>query len=501
MKGSEIVDGRVEITDVLIIGAGLSGIGAARHVQRAFPRRHCVVLEAREAIGGTWDLFRYPGVRSDTDMFTFGYRFRPWRGDRAIAGGQAIREYIRETAAEAGIDRRIRFGHRVVRAEWLSAQQHWLVTAERVGTCETVEFVAKFLFCCAGYFRYDHGYMPDFPGRERFSGPVVHPQHWPQDLDVGGKRIVIIGSGATAMTLGPALVDSGARVSILQRSPSYVLPAPARERVMGVLRRLLPAYAAHAAVRAKNIGMSTATYQLSRRYPDTARAWIRGRQQRRLPAGYDIDSHFTPRYSPWDQRLCLTPDGELFRAISAGALDMVTDRVDTFTETGVRLASGTQLNADIIVTATGLNLLVFGGIELAVDGEPVRLPNRLAYKSMMVSGVPNFAYVMGYVHTSWTLKADLVCQYVVRLLRHLETHGYTSATPVADPSLGRDRSVPSFTPGYFLRGSARFPSQGDRKPWRLPLNYLLDLPLLRYGPIDDGALRFAAAATEASAAI
>lgn len=489
-EGAVSMNNRLEHTDVLIVGAGLSGVGAAYHVQRAFPQREYLVLEARDAMGGTWDLFRYPGVRSDSDMFTLGYRFRPWREDRAIADGESILDYIRETAVAAGIDQRIRFGHRVVRADWSSEQQRWTVTVERVAVGDTVTVTAKFLFCCSGYYRYDRGYTPELPGREDFSGPIVHPQHWPEDLEVAGKRVVVIGSGATAVTLAPALAERGARVSILQRSPSYVLPAPAHDRLATVLRGLVPRRSAHAVVRAKNIAVNTATYAVSRRYPDLMRAWIRRRQQHALPAGYDLDSHFTPRYDPWDQRLCLTPDGELFRALSARTVEMVTDRIDVITETGVRSASGVELPADIIVTATGLDLQVFGGIRLSVDGETVRVPKQLAYKAMMLSNVPNFAYIIGYVHTSWTLKADLVCRYVIRLLRHLDAHGHTSVTPVADPALGRAPYVPDFTPGYFLRGGARFPAQGARKPWRLTLNYLRDIRLFRYSQIDDGALQF-----------
>lgn len=481
---------RFESADVLIIGAGLSGIGAAYHVQRAFPNREYVILEAREAMGGTWDLFRFPGVRSDSDMFTLGYPFRSWRGERSIADGESILGYLRETAVEAGIDRRIRFGHRVVRADWSSSQQQWAVTAECTATGETVTLTAKFLFCCSGYFRYDRGYTPKLPGLEEFPGPVVHPQHWPQDLDVAGKQVVVIGSGATAITLGPALAEMGAQVSILQRSPSYVLSAPGRDRVATGLRRLIPHRAAHTVVRAKNIAVSTANYVVSRRYPDVMRTRIRRRQQRLLSPGYDLDTHFTPRYAPWDQRLCLTPDGELFRAIRSGAVTMVTDQIAAVSRTGVRLGSGAELPTDIIVTATGLDLLVFGGIRLSLDGEPVQVPEQRAYKAMMLSGVPNFAYIIGYVHTSWTLKAELVCRYVIRLLRYLDAHGYTSATPVADPSIGRAPYVPNFTPGYFRRGGARFPSQGDSKPWRLRLNYLLDLPAFRFSRIDDGTLRF-----------
>ncbi|WP_280262499.1 flavin-containing monooxygenase [Nocardia wallacei] len=481
----------LEHVDVLIVGAGLSGIGAAHHLQRAFPRRTYTILEARDAIGGTWDLFRYPGIRSDSDMFTLGYRFRPWLGDKAIADGGSILTYVRETAAEGGIDRHIRFGHRVRRADWSSAEQRWTVTAQRADTGETVTLTANFLFCCSGYYRYDQGYTPQFRGTDRFGGTIVHPQHWPEDLEVDGKRVVIIGSGATAVTLGPALTQLGAQVRMLQRSPSYVLSLPARDDFADRMRKLLPAKAAYALTRAKNVAYSTAIYQLSQRYPERMRAWIRGLQQRWLPEGYDIDTHFTPSYDPWDQRLCLVPNGDLFRAIRKGRLEMVTDRIDTFTETGLRLASGTELDADIVVTATGLDLLIFGGVEMTVDGAAVDLPKAMAYKAMMLSDVPNFAYIIGYTNASWTLKADLVCEYVVRLLRYLDSHGYASATPVRDPSVGTAPFMAGFTPGYVLRAAGRLPAAGDRRPWRLHMNYLRDIPAFRYGRIADGTLTFA----------
>ncbi|MVU80741.1 NAD(P)-binding protein [Nocardia sp. ET3-3] len=479
-----------EHVDVLIVGAGLSGIGAACRLRRAYPSRKCVILEARESIGGTWDLFRYPGVRSDSDMHTLGYRFRPWAGKQAVADGDSILTYLRETAAEAGIDRDIRFGHRVVGADWSSGEQRWTVTVERGGTGEPATLTADFLFCCSGYYRYDRGYIPALPGRERFTGPVIHPQQWPQDLAVAGKRVVIIGSGATAVTLGPALAKLGARVCILQRSPSYILPEPTRDGLVELLRRVLPVRLGNAVIRAKKITAEMVIYQLSQRNPGRMRAWIRRRQMRCLPVGYDIDTHFAPRYDPWDQRMCRVPDGDLFQAISDGSLEMVTDRVDEVTEAGLRLASGQELAADIIVTATGLELLMLGGIELAVDGEPVQVRKRLAYKTMMLSGVPNFAYIIGYVNASWTLKSELVCEYVVRVLRHLDKHDYISVTPISHRALGRAPFIPDFTPGYMMRGGAQFPSQGDSKTWRSKLNYLSDMRALRLGRIDNGALQF-----------
>ncbi|MGV9410657.1 flavin-containing monooxygenase [Nocardia sp. NPDC003693] len=476
-----------EHVDVLIVGAGLSGVGAAHHLQEAFPGRTYAILEMRDALGGTWDLFRYPGIRSDSDMFTLGYRFRPWLGDKAIADGGSILNYVRDTASEAGIDAHIRYRHRVVRAEWSSAHNRWTVTADHDGTPVTI--TAGFLFSCSGYYRYDRGYTPEFPGTERFPGPIVHPQHWPEDLEVEGKRVVIIGSGATAVTLGPALTARGAHVSLLQRSPSYIISMPARDAFADRVRRVLPARAAYTLARAKNVVFSTIMYQVSQRYPKRMRAWIHGLQERWLPAGYDIDTHFNPAYDPWDQRLCLVPNGDLFRAIRHGKLDMVTDRIDTFTETGLDLASGNRLDADVIITATGLNLVVFGGVDLVVDGRTVDLPEAMAYKAMMLSDVPNFAFIIGYTNASWTLKADLVCEHVVRLLRHMDANGYATATPVRDPSVGTAPFM-DFEPGYVLRALDRLPKQGDRAPWKLTMNYLRDVPKLRYGRVTDPALRF-----------
>ncbi|MEV6558941.1 NAD(P)/FAD-dependent oxidoreductase [Nocardia sp. NPDC051756] len=490
-----------EHIDVLIVGAGLSGIGAAYQLQRAFPRRTYAILEGRAALGGTWDLFRYPGIRSDSDMYTLGYRFKPWLGEKSIADGDTILDYVRETAAENGIDRHIRFQHRVLRAEWSSADNRWTVTAERTDTGETVTLTAGFLFSCSGYYRYDEPYVPEFAGADRFTGPVVHPQFWPADLDYANKKVVVIGSGATAVTLGPALTEQGARVTMLQRSPSYIVSRPARDKIAMKVRRYLSPRAAYAVVRAKNVAFTTTMYELSQRYPAWMRERIRGLQQRWLPPGYDIDTHFTPRYDPWDQRLCLTPNNDFFRAIRKDRLDIVTDRIETFTETGLRLASGATLDADIIVTATGLNLLAFGGMDLVVDGKPVKLSQRMAYKAMMLSDVPNFAYIIGYTNASWTLKADLVSEYVVRLLRHMDRRGYVRCTPVGDPSVGAESLFADFNPGYVLRSASEFPIQGDRAPWRLRMNYLRDLVTLRHGSVTDAAISFERAGRGAPVAV
>ena len=489
-----------EHVDVLIIGAGLSGIGAAHHIQAKFPGRSYLILEARDAIGGTWDLFRYPGIRSDSDMHTLGYRFRPWTQQKAIADGPAILGYVRATAAEAGIDRHIRFGHRVTGASWSSAEALWAVDAvTRDGA--PARFTCSFLYCCTGYYRYDRGYSPAFAGAERFGGQIVHPQHWPEDLDYAGKRVVVIGSGATAVTLVPALAGQAGHVTMLQRSPTYILSVPARDPIANGLRKLLGDRASYPLARWKNVLLAAAVYRLSRRRPKLVRKLIRAGVRRQLPAGYDIGTHFTPRYQPWDQRLCLVPDGDLFKAISAGHASVVTGQIETFTETGIALTSGEHLDADIIVTATGLNLLLFGGMTLSVDGRPVVAPQALAYKGMMLSGVPNFAFTVGYTNASWTLKADLVSEYVCRLLAHMDARGARQCMPVNDdPAIAR-RPLLDMTSGYIQRSLDQLPKNGSRPPWRLGMNYAHDLITLRYGRIDDGAMRFSSPApTTASAA-
>ncbi len=478
----------IEHVDVLIVGAGLSGIGAAAQLTREHPGRSYLVLESRAANGGTWDLFRYPGIRSDSDMFTLGYRFKPWRGEQALADGPAILDYVRETAEEYGVDRRTRYGHRVTRAAWDSDDALWTVEAETDDGPR--RFTTRFLWSCSGYYDYDEGYAPEFAGRDRFEGRIVHPQHWPEDLDYQGKQVVVIGSGATAVTLVPALVESGAgRVTMLQRSPTYVLSMPGRDPLAARLRRILPERASYAAIRWKNVLISVAVYQLSQRRPRLMRGLIRKATTKQLPVDYDVDTHFKPRYDPWDQRLCLVPDGNLFRVLRQGTAEIVTDTVDTFTETGVRLASGRVLDADILITATGLNLRLFGGVEVTVDGRTPNPPDLMAYKALMLTGLPNFAYTIGYTNASWTLKADLVAEYVCRLLAFMDEHGHRSAVPVPDPEV-KEQPFLDFTPGYVLRSLEDLPKQGDREPWRLRQNYLLDVPKIRRGAIDDGALRF-----------
>ncbi|MFI5585364.1 flavin-containing monooxygenase [Amycolatopsis sp. NPDC051758] len=474
--------------DVLIVGAGLSGVGAAHHLRSAFPRKTYTILEARDAIGGTWDLFRYPGVRSDSDMQTLGYRFRPWTSEKAIADGPSILQYVRDTAAEAGIDRHIRFGHRVVRAEWSTADALWTVEATHDG--EPVRFTAKFLYLCSGYYDYAGGHTPEFPGIAEFGGTVVHPQHWPADLDYTGKKVVVIGSGATAVTLVPAMTDRAEHVTMLQRSPTYILSLPSEDALANRLRGLLGARLAYPIARWKNVAVSTLIYQLSRRRPGVVKAMIRKAAMKQLPPGYAVDTHFKPRYQPWDQRLCLVPDGDLFRSIKHGDASIVTDRIASFTKDGIRLESGDELAADVVVTATGLRLLAFGGIDLVVDGDPVKLPETMAYKGMMLSGVPNFAFTIGYTNASWTLKADLVGEYVVRLLRHLDRQGYDQCVPVNDDPAVTEQPLLDFDAGYVLRAIDEFPKAGSRAPWTLGMSYAHDVVKLRHGRIDDGALRF-----------
>ena len=476
--------------DVLIVGAGLSGIGAACHLKASSPGKTIAILEARDAMGGTWDLFRYPGIRSDSDMYTLGYCFRPWEDAKSIADGPSILRYIRETARDHGIDSKIRFGHRVVRTEWSSADARWTVEAERTDTGETVRLTCGFLLMCTGYYRYDEGFTPDFEGIDRFAGQVIHPQHWPEDLDYTGKRVVVIGSGATAVTLVPAMAERAAHVTMLQRSPGYVVSLPGQDPLARLLQRLLPAKLAYSIVRWKNVLLTTLFFQLSRRRPKVAKAMIRKGVEKRLPQDYDIDTHFKPRYNPWDQRVCLVPDGDLFEALGEGSASMVTDRIERFTKKGLKLESGAELEADIIVTATGLQLLPLGGITIAVDGRDVNLSETVGYKGMMFSGVPNLAVTLGYTNASWTLKCDLTCKYICRLLNYMDAHGYTQCTPRApDPSVPTQPFIDLMS-GYVLRSIDSFPKQGDRTPWRLHQNYARDIVMLRRSALDDEVMEF-----------
>jgi monooxygenase len=489
-----------EHVDVLIVGAGLSGVGAACHLQADCPQKTYAILEARESIGGTWDLFRYPGIRSDSDMYTLGYSFRPWEHAKSIADGPSILDYVRQTASDHDVERHIRFGHRVVRAEWSTANARWSVEATRVDSGETVSMTCSFLFTCSGYYRYDEGYTPDFPGIERFRGRIVHPQHWDEDIEHAGKRVVVIGSGATAVTLVPALSASAEHVTMLQRSPSYVVSLPAEDPIAKLVRRALPAKAAYAVVRWKNVLTTMLVYQLSRRRPRFVKRLVLRAIERQLPPGYDVRTHFNPSYGPWDQRMCLVPDSDLFQALSSGRASVVTDQIDTFTPTGLRLQSGAELDAELIVTATGLNLLMLGGIELSVDGRPVAIPETTAYRGMMLSGVPNFALCFGYTNASWTLKCDLTCNYVCRLLNHMDEHRYVQVMPVNDDTSITDEPFLDLASGYVQRSTHLFPKQGSRAPWRVHQNYALDILSLKRSELDDGALRFSHAPAETAVA-
>ncbi|UOY02208.1 flavin-containing monooxygenase [Blastococcus sp. PRF04-17] len=478
----------VQHVDVLVVGAGLSGIGAACHLQDECPGKSYLILESRGAIGGTWDLFRYPGIRSDSDMFTLGYAFRPWKDSKAIADGAAIRSYIQETAREHGVEAKIRFHHQVLSADWSSADARWTVTARRTDTGATVRFTCSWLTVCSGYYRYDEGFRPEFPGEERFPGQVIHPQHWPEDFDATGKRIVVIGSGATAVTLVPNLAGAAEHVTMLQRTPSYVMTLPGRDPLARFLRDKLPEKLAYPIVRWKNVLLSTAFYQFSQRFPKAARKLLHRLTQKQLP-GVDVGTHFNPPYDPWDQRLCLVPDGDLFRSLRRGDASIVTGRIRTFTEKGIELESGEHLDADVIVTATGLNLLPIGGMTLCRDGRPVDLSETVSYKGMMISGVPNFSMVIGYTNASWTLKADLVNRYVCRLLNHMDAEGYVAATPVAPPE-GADQPFLDLASGYVQRSLTQLPKQGRRKPWRLHQNYIRDVQLMRRGSLEDEGMTF-----------
>jgi cation diffusion facilitator CzcD-associated flavoprotein CzcO len=477
--------------DVLIVGAGISGIGAAYHLKRNLPGKTFAILEARDAIGGTWDLFRYPGIRSDSDLHTFGYEFKPWTSENAIAGAHEILAYLEEAVEENELRRHIRFGHKLISADWSSADARWTVTVRRGE--QTAELTCAVLFSAAGYYDYDGGFTPQFEGRDEFEGVVVHPQQWPEDLDYAGKRVVVIGSGATAVTLIPAMSQRAAHVTMLQRSPSYVISQPQRDPIANALRRVLPEKTAYRLTRTLNIWRQRFIYEMSRRHPRVVRALIRAQVKAQLPAGYPVDTHFKPRYNPWDERLCAVPNGDLFKAIRQGQASVVTDRIARFTPGGILLESGVELPADIIVTATGLNLQAFGGAALSLDGRPVALGDAVAYKSMMLSGVPNFAFAIGYTNSSWTLKVDLVCEHLCRILERMDAAGADSVVPVLDDEIEL-RPLLDFQAGYVQRSLDLFPKQGTSGPWTVAMSYAADRERLRNGPVEDPALRFSSSA-------
>ncbi len=474
--------------DVGIVGAGLSGIGAAYHLKTACPGRTFAIFEGRDAIGGTWDLFRYPGIRSDSDMYTLGYAFKPWTEAKAIADGPSILNYVRETARENNIEQAIRFGHKIRRVGWSTEDARWTLEAEVAG--EIVRYTCNFLFLCGGYYSYDGGYTPEFPGAASFKGRIVHPQDWPSDLDYAGKQVVVIGSGATAVTLVPEMARTAAHVTMLQRSPTYVVSRPAEDKMANALRKWLPGMLAYNIVRARNVLGGMYFFNLARKKPAQVKAGILKMVQDELGPDYDVATHFTPTYNPWDQRLCLVPDADMFRQIKAGKATVVTDHIETFTDTGLRLKSGQELKADIIVTATGLVMEVWNGIEVSVDGRRIDASQTLGYKGMMYDGVPNLASAFGYTNASWTLKCDLTCEYVCRVLNHLQKTGLRQAMPVnIDPDITFEPWL-DFSSGYVQRATDKFPKQGTRAPWKLDQNYAKDLMSLRYARLEDGVLRF-----------
>ena len=488
----------VEEFDVVVIGAGISGIGAATYFRRELPHKSVVVLEARDDVGGTWDLFRYPGIRSDSDLHTFGYEFKPWRHENAIADAPLILDYLKETVAENDLEQDIRLRHRVTGAEWSSQESRWTLTVEvrdADGTVvRTAAFRAGWVFAATGYYRYDEGYTPDLPSRDAFEGHVVHPQHWPEDLDYTDKRVVIIGSGATAVTMVPAMTTgpgAARHVTMLQRTPTYILAMPRVDSLAVTLTKALGPERGYAATRFKNIWIDRGIVKGLRTFPAAGRRLIRWENSRRLPKGFDVDKHFNPPYDPWDQRLCLAPDGDFFTAINEGRASVVTDTIRRFSRRGIVVSSGEEIPADIVVTATGLNLRLFDGMPITVDGRPIDVADSVAYRGMLLSGIPNWAMAIGYTTSSWTLKVGLMCRYFIDLVRHMDSHGYVRAVPVVDPTIER-RPVMDLQAGYAKRGEPFLPKQGTAGPWRMAMSYPEDAKALR-GPVFDEHLTFSAA--------
>ncbi len=478
--------------DVLILGAGLSGIGAACHLTRKFKNKSYAILERRSAIGGTWDLFRYPGIRSDSDMSTFGYSFRPWRESKVLADGPSIKRYVTDTAERYGVTPHIRFGRKVLSASWSSDKAHWTVTAHNESTGQDEIFTARFLIAATGYYSYDSGFTPEFAGRDQFKGQVIHPQHWPESLQYGGKKVVVIGSGATAITLVPSMAAKGAHVTMLQRSPTYVLSVPAVDPLWSKLARFLPVKAIYTATRVRNIGLQRALFAASRERPQAVKRMLRALTQHQLGSKVDI-KHFSPSYNPWDERLCVVPDGDLFRTLRSGKARIVTDTIKTFDTTGIQLNSGEHLDADIIVTATGLNLQLFGGAKMSIDGKPVDIKEHMAYKGMMMNDIPNLLVIFGYTNASWTLKADLVCEHFCRMIAHMDKNGLQVVTPRAHGvSSTNDTVMGSLASGYVRRGADNLPRQGDKAPWTVLNDYLRDATALKFGKLINPALEFKA---------
>ena len=478
---------KTESVDIIIIGAGLSGIGAACHLKRQCPNKSFLILEGREAMGGTWDLFRYPGIRSDSDMFTLGYNFKPWTNPKAIADGDSIREYIIEAAKEHNVAEKIRYSHKVKSVAWDSSTSKWTITAEVNG--EEKQYNCNFIFSCTGYYNYDEGYTPEFKDRKKFKGKIVHPQHWPEELDYTDKKVVIIGSGATAITLLPSMADKTEHITMLQRSPSYVLPVPQKDPMQDKLREYLPEKWVYRTLRARNVAFSMGFYQYARRFPDKMKAFIRSHNEYRLPEGYDM-KHFTPKYDPWDERLCASPDADFFKAIKSGKASVETDHIDHFTKTGIQLKSGKHLDADIIITATGLNIQLMGGVDVTVDGNAVEMNERMCYRGVLIENLPNLAMVFGYTNASWTLKADLVSEYVCKLINHMDKKGLTQVQPINNDKSVHHEPFMDLQSGYVQRAEGKVPQQGNKLPWKLYQNYALDFAMLKFGRVHDGALKF-----------
>ena len=488
-----------EYVDVVIVGAGLSGIGAACRLRRECPGKSFTVLEARGAIGGTWDLFRYPGIRSDSDMHTLGYDFKPWTAEKAIADGPSILAYVRETARENDIDPHIRFGQRAVKAAWSSDDASWTIDVLGAESGETMQIRCNFLLMCSGYYRYESGHTPVFDGRDRFDGDVIHPQLWPEGYDYCGKKIVIIGSGATAMTLVPSMAEKAGHVVMLQRSPTYVISMPDKDVINKVLRWLLPDRWAYAITRWKNIAFQQWLYGRTRSNPEWVKKILLKRVRKELGPDFDVGKHFTPAYDPWDQRLCLVPNSDLFAAIRSGKASVVTDRIETFTEKGIQLRSGQHLDADVIVTATGLELVVLGETRFEVDGDAVDFADTWSYKGIMCSGVPNMISTFGYINASWTLRADLTAEYACRLINHMDEHGFRQCTPelrIGDHDMPARPWIADFSSGYIQRVLGQMPKQGDREPWLNPQDYRVDRTMFREAAIEDGVLAFSHASSD-----
>jgi cation diffusion facilitator CzcD-associated flavoprotein CzcO len=476
--------------DVLIIGAGISGIGAAYHLQKHCPGKTYAIIEARNAVGGTWDLFRYPGIRSDSDMYTFGFNFKPWNSAKAISPGTEIREYVTEAATENGIAKHIEFGHKVVEANWCSQTTRWHSTLKDVKTGELQVMTSNYFFSCGGYYNYDQGYMPEFPNQDAFTGPVIHPQHWPKDLDYAGKKVIVIGSGATAVTLVPTMAETAASVTMLQRSPTYIASRPAEDALANSLRAYLPQKLAYGISRWKNILMGMFFFGYARKNPAKVKQMLVGEIQKNLGPDFDVEKHFSPSYKPWDQRICLVPDADLFTAIKKGTANVVTDHIKTFTATGIELESGEHLTADIIIAATGLNAELFSGMQLSVDDVLIEPNKKFVYKGMMLNGLPNFAFTLGYTNASWTLKSDLVGEYVCRLINHVDSTDNDYFVPTLPAAGITEEPIMDFTSGYVLRSQDKMPRQGNVKPWKLNQNYVLDKLSLGMGSVVDDCMKF-----------